>query len=320
MKRSLSVFLAALLTLFALCAAGCGDDDIDWVTGETYATSGQTPVTTGSGSGSQQASSAIEGSYDAPVFRAGRYSMVNTSTTQTEYLTEAGAVYYSESTASRYTYGLNITPRNGGFECVVSFDNIYIADTVSGTTTVLLDTATRDYLSASTEPYYDIIGLSFVVDIGADGSVTGLSGVDRLIADHPGSAFLLEEENLLGVAQSFFYPIPASFAGGTAWSMEQYGLVNTYRVASLERGKFGITISGPEQQPFSVNTDEGLILSYSTVSPLTGTLYMDMADRALQEITSMQKSSGVITGTVDGQAVSVPFNYNVTSLTTVTAA
>ena len=47
---------------------------------------------------------------------------------------------------------------------------------------------------------------------------------------------------------------------------------------------------------------------------------MDVSNRALQEITSMQKSSGLITGALDGQEVLIPFNYNVTSLTTVTAA
>jgi len=46
---------------------------------------------------------------------------------------------------------------------------------------------------------------------------------------------------------------------------------------------------------------------------------MDVSNRALQEITSMQKSSGTITGTLDGQAISIPFNYNITSLTRVTA-
>lgn len=307
-----------MLTLFSLCVTGCGDDDIDWVTGETYATGGaSTSGTTGTTTAFSGA--ALDGSYEAPVFRGGRYSMVNSSTTVTEYLTESGAVYYSDSTVSRYTYGLDISAKGDGFECVMSFDNIYIAETVSGTTTVLLDTTTRDYLNVSTEPYYDIIGLSFRVTVGADGAVGGISGVDELIAEHPNSAVLLDKENLLGVAQSFFYPIPDTFADGTAWTLDQYGLVNTYRVTSLARDRFGIAITGPEQQPFAYDTADGLTLNYTNVSALSGTLHMDMNNRALQEITSMQKSSGVITGTLDGNTIEIPFNYNVTSLTTVTA-
>lgn len=318
MKRIISILISAGLVLLTLCAAGCGKDDIDWVTGETYATGGgSTPAT--SATTSALSGSALGGSYDAPTFRDGRYSMVNTSTTVTEYLTDSGAVYYSDSTVSRYTYGLDIAKKGDGLECVMSFDNIYIAQTVSGTTTVLLDTTTRDYLSASTEPYYDIIDLSFTVTVGADGAVSGISGVDKLIENYPNSAVLLDEENLLGVAQSFFYPMPDTFADGTAWVLDQYGLANTYRVTSLARERFGVTITGPEQQPFAYNTADGLTLNYTSVSALSGTLHMDMNDRALQEITSMQKSSGVITGTLDGEALEIPFNYNVTSLTTVTA-
>lgn len=318
MKRIISMLLAAAVALLSLCAAGCGDNDIDWVTGETYATGGAVTSAT-SGTTTLPSGSALDGSYAAPVFRDGRYSMVNTSTTVTEYLSDAGAVYYSESTVSRYTYGLDISRKGDGIECVISFDNIYIAQTVSGATTVLLDTTTRDYLSASSEPYYDIIGLSFRVTVGADGAVSGIEGVDELIAEYPNSAVLLDEENLLGVAQSFFYPMPDTFADGTSWVLDQYGLANTYRVTSLARDRFGITIAGPAQQPFAYDTADGLTLNYTEVSALTGTLHMDMNNRALQEITSMQKSSGVITGSLDGQALEIPFNYNVTSLTTVTA-
>jgi len=240
--------------------------------------------------------------------------MVNASTTLTEYITESGAVSYSESTLSQYTYGLDISRKGNGLMCVMSFDNILISQNISGTTTVLLDTSTRDYLSADTEPYYDIIGLSFVVNIGADGSVTSIDGVDDLIAKYPNSAMLLDEENLLGVASSYFYVIPGIFTDGTAWTLDQYDLVNTYTLTSLARDRFGISIIGPEQQPFSYNTEDGLSVNYSKVSPLSGTLYMSKDNRALQEITSMQKSSGSITG----PDVNILFNYNVTSLTTVT--
>ncbi len=316
MKRSLSVFLAAVVLLTALCAAGCGGDDVDWVTGQTYATNG-TSTTTAPSAGTTSASgvqSNLDGSYDAPQFKPGRYSMVNASTTLTEYITDAGVPYYSESTLSQYSYNLDISSKGDGFKCVMSFDNILISQNVSGTTTVLLDTSTRDYLSADTEPYYDIIDLSFVVNIGADGAVTGIEGVDDLIAEYPNSAMLLDEENLLGVASSYFYSIPDTFTDGTAWTLNQYDLVNTYTLTSLARDRFGVTINGPEQQPFSYNTDDGLSVSYSKVSPLSGTLYMNKDNRALQEITSMQKSSGSITG----PDVNILFNYNVTSLTTVT--
>ncbi|MBE6760173.1 MAG: hypothetical protein E7554_08845 [Ruminococcaceae bacterium] len=316
MKRILSIFLAALLALTALCAAGCGDDDVDWVTGETYATSGtgKTTAATDAANPTDGSAAGIEGSYPAPQFRPGKYSMVNTSTTVTEYVTENGAVYYSESAVSQYTYGLDISAAGSGLRCVMSFDGILITQTVSGETMVLLDTSTRDYLSASTEPYYDIIGQSFVVSIGADGSVTGIEGVEDIIAEYPGSAMLLDKDNLTGVASSFFYPIPDTFADGTAWTLKQYDLENIYRLTSLARDRFGITITGPEQQPFSYPTEDGLTLDYSKVSPLSGTLYMNKDNRALQEITSMQKSSGTITG----EGVDIIFNYNVTSLTTVT--
>lgn len=316
MKRTLSIFLAALLVMMTLCAAGCGDDKVDWVTGEAYATNGTGKTTAATSPTSPDGSSAagIEGSYPAPQFKPGKYSMENTSTTVTEYVTESGAVHYSESTVSKYTYGLDISAAGDGLKCVMSFDGILITQTIAGESMVLLDTSTRDYLSASTEPYYDIIGQSFVVKIGADGSVTGIEGVEDIIADYPNSAMLLDKENLMGVASSYFYAIPATFADGTSWTLNQYDLVNTYQLTSLARDRFGVTITGPEQQPFSYNTEDGLTLNYSKVSPLSGTLYVNMENRALQEITSMQKSSGTITG----EGVDIIFNYNVTSLTAVT--
>ncbi len=316
MNRTLSIFLAALLVMLSLCTSGCGDDKVDWVTGEAYATSGtgRTTASTVSTSPADSVTGSIEGSHPAPQFKPGRYSMVNTSTTVTEYVTDAGAVYYSESTVSRYTYGLDITSAGEGLRCVMSFDGILITQSISGENQILLDTSTRDYLSASTEPYYDIIGQSFIVNIGADGSVTGVEGVEDIIAEYPNSAMLLDKDNLTGVASSFFYPVPDTFTDGTAWTLNQYDLVNTYRLTSLARDRFGITITGPEQKPFSYNTEDGLTLDYSKVSPLSGTLYMNKDNRALQEITSMQKSSGTITG----EGVDIIFNYNVTSLTAVT--
>lgn len=315
MKRSLSILLAAVLLLSVLCAAGCGGDDVDWVTGETYATSGTGSAGKTTGTTTTTAvHSSIEGSHKAPAFKPGSYSMVNSSTAVTEYVTPSGASYYSESTVSRYSYGLEISKKGDGLQCVMSFDNIYIAQTVSGETTVLLDTSTRDYLSADTEPYYDIIGLSFVVKLGSDGSVKGLEGVEKLLEQYPGSAALLDKENLLGVASSYFYSVPDTFADGTAWTLEQYGLENTYRLTSLARDRFGVTITGPEQQPFSYDTEDGLTVDYSEVSPLSGTLYIHKDNRALQEITSMQKSGG----TINGEGVDITFTYDVTSLTTVT--
>ena len=316
MNRKLSIILSILLAALLLCASGCGDDKVDWVTGEAYATSGTGKTTAATSPTSPDVTDAgsIEGSYPAPQFLPGRYSMVNTSTTVTEYVTDAGAVYYSESTVSRYTYGLDISADGAGLRCVMSFDGILITQNVSGESMVLLDTSTRAYLNVSTEPYYDIIGQSFIVSIGADGSVTGIDGVEDIVAQYPNSAMLLDKENLMGVATSFFYPIPDTFADGTAWTLEQYDLNNTYRLTSLARDRFGITITGPEQQPFSYPTEDGLTLDYSRVSPLSGTLYMNKDNRALQEITSMQKSSGTITG----EGVDIIFNYNVTSLTSVT--
>ena len=318
MKRSLSFLLAALLVLLSLCAAGCGGDDIDWVTGESYATSGNSSIGTTAPADTVPTvpSGSIEGSYDAPRFKPGKYTMVNASTSLTEYVNDGGGAYYSESTLSQYTYGLEISGSGDTTRCVMSFDNILISETIGGETTVLLDTSTRDYLSADTEPYYDIIGLRFTVIIGGDGAVKGIDGVDKLIAQYPNSAMLLDKENLIGVASSFFYPIPDTFENETAWELVQYDLVNTYRVTSLARDRFGITINGPQQQPFTYNTDDGLTVTYSKVSPLSGTLYMDMNNRALQEITSMQKSSGSITGS----DVDITFNYNVTSITKVTEA
>ena len=317
MKRTLSIFLAALLVLTALCAAGCGDDKVDWVTGEAYATSGTgktTAPTSPTSPNDGSAAAEIEGSYATPQFKPGKYSMENTSTTVTEYVTESGAVHYSESTVSKYIYGLDISSDGDGLKCVMSFDGILITQNISGENMVLLDTSTRDYLSAATEPYYNIIGQSFVVKIGADGSVTGIEGVEDIVAEYPDSAMLLDKEKLLGVASSYFYAIPDTFESGTVWTLNQYELVNTYRLTSLARDRFGITITGPEQQPFSYNTEDGLTLNYSKVSPLSGTLYMNMENRALQEITSMQKSSGTITG----EGVDLVFYYNVTSLTAVT--
>ncbi len=317
MKRNLSLFLAVVSVLLILCAAGCGKEEIDWVTGEAYATTGTSSTTRPSVSTEASQSGitgSVGGTYDAPKFLPGKYSMVNASSTLTEYVNEAGTPYYAESTLSQYTYGLDISESGGGFKCVMSFDNILISQTISGTTTVLLDTSIRDYLSADTEPYYDLIGLSFTVNIGADGSVTDVQGVEQLVAQYPNSAMLLDKENLRGVASSFFYPIPGTFTDGTSWVMEQYDLSNVYRVTSLARDRFGISINGPKQQPFSYSTEDGLTLDYSDVSPLTGTLYMDIFNRALQEITSMQKSSGTITG----EGVDILFNYNVTSITTVT--
>lgn len=324
MKRNNRLRLFALLAAFVLLftLAACGEDDVDWVTGETYATGQQSTAATTAATGEGQTTATaptqrIEGSYPAPVFKPGRYSMINSTTTLTEYQNASGAAYYSEQTMSRYTYGLDIkTASGGGLTCAVTFDAIYITNTVDGETEVLLDTSIRDYLSVSTEPYYNIIGRSFTADIAADGSVAGLSGVEKLIAELPGSADLLDKENLTGVVGSLFYPIPNEFADGTSWTLEQYGLPNKYTLSRLARGQFEISIQGTEQQPFSYDTADGsFTVSYDTVSAMTGTMYMDTANRALQEINSVQHSSGAIFD----EKTRTPFSYSVTSHSVVSA-
>lgn len=301
--------LLALLTLFA----GCGEEDVDWITGETIGSgSAATTTTAPSAVSSAEVSDRLE-SQPSPVFKPGGYKMTNSTTAITSYLTDAGAVYSSYSSISRYVYNIDMSANASGFTLRFTFDSIYLADDDGSGENVVLDSASRDYLSVYTEPYYDIIGKTFTVSADARCNVTGISGVDEIIAECPNSANLLDKDNLLGVAQAFIYPIPDAFGEGTAWTLKQYGVSYTYSLSRLSRGKFEIVLGGEAQQPEAYTTDDGYTVSYTKVEPLSGTLYMSAENRALQEISSLQKSAGTISGS-DGATA---FCYDVYSFSTV---
>lgn len=307
--------LAALTALCVLCSsaflAGCGKEEEDWVTGAPIG-GGQTAQDTPSQPNQtdhadptaqptpqQTAPSAdaagFEGTFDAPRFRSGTYTMVSTVINDETYTEPNGEVIYDGSLMTRYTYQLDITAGDE-IVCRYTFRDIYGTSTVGSGTLVGVNTADSSLRDETTQVYYDLIGKSFTSRAAADGTLQSVSGIEEILSSVSGAEEIIDPELMTSLAADLFFPLPDKFESGTSWQLVQYGITNTCTVTRLVDDSFGVTIAGGEIPLAAPATDsDGFTTTYTEASPLSGTLLVDRTDRAVQELTSHQKTRGTLT-------------------------
>lgn len=278
--RLLLLGVAALLILAGvLIFSDCGGKGDDWVSG--------------SAEGSSQESS-LNGVFSAPAFKSGSYVMESSVIDKEEYTDGNGGTLFTFSSTTKYKYLLDISADENGIICKYTFASIFGSSNTNGEETVELNTD-GEMSSEELKPYYDLIGKSFVVTASADCSRVEIAGVDELTAAVPGAAGLLDKDSLLSMARDIFYKMPSSFTDGTSWVVNSYGVDNTYSVRRFERGRFSIGITGGEPAlPSPTTSAEGYVTVYDSASPLTGTLFIDRDDRAVQELSTNQRYGGSI--------------------------
>ena len=283
--RCAAILLACVL--LALSAA-CGDSGEDWITTDSTATtaSGGTTATT--------VSSEFSGDYTAPVFRTGRYKMVSTSINNSVYKDGVGTTLYSDGTMTRYTYILDITVSDAGIVCRYTFSEIYGTSTEDGEESVVIDTTNSSLKDSTTQVFYDLIGRSFSASAGTNGVLSGVTGISDIVADVPDAATLISDDLMYSMASDLFYSMPSVFTTGTSWMLTQHGVTNTYSLSRMSRGSFGVSIIGSELTlPDPVTDADGYTTTFSSMLPLSGFLWLDQTDRAVQELTSYQRSEGM---------------------------
>lgn len=287
--RILIIGVAALVILAAvLLISDCGKNDDGWID----SSGGELPGTLSDSSAGKD-NSALEGVFAAPEFKDGSYTMVSTAVTQEDYTDGAGQLTYTYSSTTKYTYQLDIKRQKNGIICTYTFKNIYGASGENGENAVQLDTADPDMYSEELSMFYDLLGKSFFITADSRGNITGITGVEELLEACPDSASLIDKSVLLGMAADLFYEIPATFDADTKWARTQFESSNTYKLANLKNGRFGIEITGAQAAlPDPFTDSAGYITTYTSITPLTGSLWMDQYDRAVQELSTYQRSSG----------------------------
>ena len=285
--RILIIGVAALIIIAAvLLISDCGKDDEGWL-----GSSGAASTEPNGSPGKEDA--ALEGVFAAPEFKDGTYTMVSSAVTQEDYTDGTGQLMYTYSSTTRYTYRLDIKRQEGSIICTYTFADIYGASGENGATTVQLDTADPDKYSEELSMFYDLLGKSFSITADLRGNITEINGVEELLAACPDSASLIDKSVLLSMAADLFYEIPAAFSADTVWSRNQFESANTYTLTALKNGRFGIDIKGAQAElPDPITDASGYTTTYTSVTPLTGSLWVDQYDRAVQELSTYQRSSG----------------------------
>lgn len=263
-------------------------------------------------------SDAVSGVYAAPAFCSGTYTMLSTVSTSEDYTDGNGKVIYSYSSTTKYTYQLDITVDDNGIVCKYTFVNIYGAVNDNGTLTIDVNTTDPSNYSDSVAAFYDLLGQSFIVTADASGNILSLDGVSEIVAAYPDTESLLDTSTLLSMAGDLFYVMPSTFTDGTTWTVNAYGVKNTYALSKLRGGRFGVDISSEDYELPDPYTDSyGYTTAYTAFSPLTGTLWIDQNDRAVQELTTCQHSEGTY---ADSDGYGMYFDVTSTNSCVITSA
>ncbi|MBQ9993355.1 MAG: hypothetical protein IJP17_01420, partial [Clostridia bacterium] len=103
------------------------------------------------------------------------------------------------------------------------------------------------------------------------------------------------------------------FIFATRWKFNYGTFSNNYVVARYKDNKFGINIYSDEVEiPAPMVNDEGYTITYETIKPLMGTLWVDEFDRAQQEYAAFMTNSTLVTD-ADGYG----YYLNLSSISTV---
>ncbi len=296
------LLIAACVLLFS----DCGDDD--WIS----------PGSSDSSFLDSEQTSELEGIHAAPAFKDGSYTMLSTVSSSEDYTDGNGKVMYSYTSTTKYCYRLDITRSESGLTCRYTFSSIYGAVSDNGSLQVDIDTTDPANRNDNTALYFDLIGQSFTVSVDNAGNITAIDGIDGIIAAKPSVGNLLDEASLLNMASDLFHPMPVSLSKGTSWTVSSYGMNNTYTANRLSAGRFGIDITGGEYTlPDPVTDSYGYTTTYTSVSPMTGTLNINQNDRAVQELTTRQRSEGTLS---DEEGYGMYFSITSTNSCVINAA
>lgn len=233
---------------------------------------------------------AFEGSFSAPKFKNGTYSLVS-QTAQETVLDSNGSVL--TGLARTYYYTLNVTANSDGSATIkYTFDRIIITYSQLGSQSITADT------NGDCPDYYkDIIGKSFTANIGADGNFSSAGGIKELLASNSDftEKLALSEESLISVIKDTFYSLPATINGETSFILthgDGDSTVNVnYRAALLKDER--VAFSFKEQTdglPESL-IGAATITNYRSYEPASGTLWISLNDRSLVEYSSYSKVS-----------------------------
>lgn len=303
--RALCVIAAAAL-VFAF--SGCGEKGNDWITSPE-----SEDVSAANGIGGEP----FEGQFSAPSFFPGTYIMTNDTVNSQTYTDVNGKLVYSGSMLTRYIYTLDISV-DETITCRYTFKSIYGSSTADGQSSVEVDTSDQSLRNDGNAVFYDLIGRSFTVTADKNADITGINGVDGILSEVSGADRLIDEELLYNMAEDLFYVMPDTLGYGTSWKRNQYGIENTYTVDRLSRGMLGVSIKGGSAGlPEPVRDDEGYTTTYLSVDNITGSLWLDQTDRAVQEISTAQKSRGTI---ADDNMSGVYFDFVSTTSTKIEKA
>ncbi len=312
-ERLFAVLAAAVALLLILSClllfSDCGGGD-EWISQSGSQNDGDSFI-------SSDDTAAFEGVYAAPQFCDGVYNMLQTVTNTEEYTDGTGQQLYTYVSTTKYNYRLDIDVGEDGITCRYTFVSIYGAFNDNGALSVDLNTTDPEAYDESLAPFYNLLGQSFTVKADSGGRFLSLEGLDEIIAAHPESASLLDQATLETMAGDLFHQLPATFSAGQSWQVNSFGAANSYTVSKLEHGRFGITIAGAQYElPEAVTDANGYTTAYSSYSPITGSLWISQQDRALQELTTRQSSTGTI---ADGDGYGMYFTITAATSCVITA-
>lgn len=233
---------------------------------------------------------AFEGSYSAPKFKDGSYTLVS-QTAQDTVLDSNGSTL--TGLARTYYYSLDVKANSDGSAKIkYTFDRIIISYAQLGA-----DTVTADTENDCPDYYKELIGKSFTATIGADGNFASISGVAEILAANSkfSEKLGISEESLISVVKDTFYSLPATIDGETSFTISHGDGDSTvsvnYRAALYKDDR--IAFSFKEQTnglPQSL-VGAATITNYKSYEPASGTLWISLKDRALVEYSSYSKVS-----------------------------
>lgn len=248
-----------------------------------------------------------------PPFKAGSYVM-DSSTSYEQMYYQGKSIVSRVSTTQTYTYGIKLSVKDSGaMTAVYTFQRIQTG--YEGSQSYTMDTDDKSGRDEDTAVYYDLIGQSFTVNITPDFALT-VKGVDKIHKNYPDTAELIDDDNMREVASDLFYRIEGPLSVGSAWQLNQSGIVNTYSVTKLNDKNMLVNIAGGKLDVPAPFTREEITYTYQACNALKGSLVITRDNRMVQEQSSYQSN----TGTIEYSGTTYSFEETSSSLCTITKA
>lgn len=264
-------------------------------TGEPASSADETEQTSGQKTDTKQTKSSDAGQVKeaaAPAFRSGNYTMESSSVSEQHFYSGKSDISYTR-VSQIYNYDIKLTvKKDGSMTAVYSFRRIRTGyETEEGS--LVTDTNEKSGRDEDNAVYYDLIGQRFTVSVSKAYQLT-IKGIDAIHKKFPYTADIVTDENMKEVASDLFYQMDGSLKRGSAWTLTQAGMKNTYTVASIKNGSVYVNIKGEQLELPKPYTSNGVTYTYQKREPLSGSLVMALDNRMIQEQSSYQENTGVI--------------------------